>query len=250
MPEDIFIETKPEVYIHGWLFEPETSQLPYVFILFHGNAENLTSHYTGFRWVVTAGASLFVFDYQGYGKSQGSPSIEDCVRDGIVSLQWIQKRFPKKKLVVIGQSLGGAIALRALQELETDADFLAPSAIILEGSFLSYREVGAEVLSKFWITWLFQPAAFLLLSDRWAPRRENGLDSPLLKVPKLVIHNEADPVVAYRLGKQLYSELSHPKTFWTIPAGRHLDTFWRENPNYRDSLIDFLNQNSQSSKSK
>ncbi len=239
--EDIYFASGDNVQLHAWLLEPKKVKYPWVFVLFHGNAENLTSHYTGMSWVVEAGARLFAFDYQGYGRSQGRPSPEGTVRDGIAAITWVQKKFPSLKVIVVAQSLGGPIALRSLQDLSRQKDFYPPQAIILEGTFLSYQQAGASVLSRSVVTWLFQPFSYLLLSDRWGPERGEPLQkSKGLLVPKIVIHNEKDPVVAYSLGQSLYSELPEPKEFWSIPPGHHMDTFWRKDPDYRKKLLDFL----------
>ncbi len=238
--KDIHFENAEGVRLHAWLLEPKKVSKPWVFILFHGNAENLSSHYAGLAWTVEMGARLFVFDYQGYGQSEGEPSPRGTVQDGIAALRWVNDQFPNLKMIVVGQSLGGAVAVRSLQELDRDETFPAPKALILEGSFSSYQSAGVSVLSRSWITWPLQPLAYVLLSDTWAPHADFFAQSRHLKIPKLIIHNERDPVVDYTLGEELFQALPQPKELWTIPAGRHMDTFWREEPNYRKQLWDWL----------
>jgi fermentation-respiration switch protein FrsA (DUF1100 family) len=239
--KDIHFENADGVRLHAWLLEPKKVSKPWVFVLFHGNAENLTSHYAGLSWTVEMGARLFVFDYQGYGQSTGEPSPKGTVQDGIAALLWVHQNFPQLNLIVVGQSLGGAIAVRSLQELDHHRNFPTPSALILEGSFSSYQSAGVSVLRRSWLTWMIQPLAYVLLSDSWAPQEEMFLNSRNLKTSKLVIHNEADPVIDFALGEELFQALPEPKQLWRIPAGRHMDTFWRQEPNYRKHLWDWLN---------
>jgi fermentation-respiration switch protein FrsA (DUF1100 family) len=97
------------------------------------------------------------------------------------------------------------------------------------------------VLSRSWLTWLFQPLANLLVSNAYSPEQAIARISPL---PLLVIHGDADTVVPFRFGERIYELALEPKTFLRIPGGRHIDGMLRENGRYRPKLIEFLDDQS------
>lgn len=223
-PEDVAFTSEDGTKLHGWYFKAKSEKPKNCSILFfHGNAQNLSTHFFALYSAPNRGYDYFIFDYRGYGHSDElAPSPETTVRDGKAALRWLKARHPERPIVVFGQSLGGAVALRTVIEMK---DEIAPKAVYVDSTFSSYRAVGRNVLSKSWITWLFQPLAYLLLRDRWAPERE--LDR-LPPIPLVVIHGDKDPTVDYSMGERLFAKASEPKEFWRIPGGQHTDFMWRD----------------------
>ena len=222
----------------GWYFKQtnKRSKTRGVLVHFHGNGENLSTHFLSFYWVLEHGFDYFIFDYQGYGHSPGKPSPQNTVQDGMAALRWIQESHPKLPIVVAAQSLGGAVALSTLIKLKNE---IPVRLLILEGTFLSYKKAAKRVMSHSWITWLFQPLGSLVMSDEYAPKDHLQNFPP---IPSVVIHGDADQVIDYDLGQEVFEALPQPKEFWSIPEGRHTDTFFRHQGIYRKKLIERLTQ--------
>lgn len=234
-PEDVWTESEKKDKIHGWWFEAKNSKGTIVF--FHGNAENLTSHYMQIVWIVEYGYNLLVFDYPGYGLSSGEPDPESCVYSAYSMIDWVQKnKNPHNQpLIIYGQSMGGAIALRAALDRKEQVPL---HAVVADSAFNTFQGIGRKKLSSYWLTWLIQPLAYVLLSDKWAAKDLENL-SP---IPTLVIHGQKDPVVEPEFGEKIYSELRDPKEIWRIEDGVHIDVFWRHDKLYRQKFLDWLAQ--------
>ncbi len=208
-------------------------------IQFHGNGENMTSHFGFSYWLPAQGYDVFIFDYRGYGASAGKPSVKGAVNDGIAAIQYILNRKDLPQSVAIwGQSLGGALAIASLCRGKFQSNPRI-RALIIESSFDSYEDMAEEVLSRSWLTWPFQwPLSRRLISDRYAPWH---LMRQLPHIPILVIHGDQDKIVPFYFGKRLFSELPQPKTFWRVKGGGHLEAFTRFGSLFKPRLVNFIN---------
>jgi uncharacterized protein len=234
-PVDVYIPTSDGEKLHAWQFKPKQSiKNPAVFFQFNGNAENQTTHFIALYSAVRRGHHLLTFDYRGYGASTGDPSPLGTVEDGKAVLRWVSQAFPKTPLIVFGQSLGGAIAMRSLEELGTEVPV---HWLVLDSTFMSYRSVARSTMSKSWITWLFQPLAWLIVDNSAAPM--DKLDQ-LAPYKKLVVHGNQDPVVAFALGQALFAKLPEPKEFWEIEGGGHIDFMLREDGRFAEKFFQAL----------
>ncbi|MGE5190287.1 MAG: alpha/beta hydrolase, partial [Gemmatimonadota bacterium] len=113
--EDVFFRAPDGVTLHGWLLRPEGTPLGTVLFL-HGNAENVSTHVNAVLWLVRSGYRVFLFDYRGYGRSEGSPTMAGVHLDALAAIDALfgMKEVDGDRIVVLGQSLGGAVAVYAV----------------------------------------------------------------------------------------------------------------------------------------
>ncbi len=217
--EDVYLKVENET-IHGQYFPVKKPKALVLF--FHGNAQNLSAHFLTLSWLPELNISYFIFDYEGFGQSSGNPSPQKTVNDGMVAIDWVQKKAKKLNipLVVYAQSLGGAIALRSLSDLEK-IDCL--KLIVIDSSFLSYQKVARDIFSRAILTWPFQWLPYLVLSDKFAPI---GHIQKLKNYPLVVIHGKKDKIVPYKQGIHIYETFPGKKDLWLIEDGQHTDAFW------------------------
>lgn len=202
---------------------------------FHGNAENMTSHFGYSAWLTQHGYNVFAFDYRGYGASQGKPSQSGVVQDGIAALAYVRRRpdVDPWRVAVFGQSLGGAVAAASVGLSPAGA----AQALVIESSFDSYKRIAQDALSRSWLTWPLQWLARFLISDRHRPTR---YAERLAGVPIVVVHGDEDRIVPLYLGGRLFDGLAEPKQFWLVPGGRHCEAFTRFGRDFRPRLDGFL----------
>jgi fermentation-respiration switch protein FrsA (DUF1100 family) len=240
--EEVAFSSTDGTPLSGWFFpaaSPPPQDLAPTVIQFHGNAQNMTAHFASVFWMVEAGYQVFTFDYRGYGKSGGSPDQRGLHQDALAAIREVERRMPgrKRDIILYGQSLGGAVVARALQDLSSKERI---SAVVLEGTFDAYRSIARNMLARSWITFLFQPLAGVLVSDEYSPEESFAKISP---IPLLVIHGEKDPAIPASFGRRIHSLAEEPKTLWIIPRGRHIDSMSRESGRYRADLIGWLEEN-------
>ncbi len=219
-PEDIYFNTPDGITLHGWLFEANPQALGTILIL-HGNAENLSTHVNSVLWLVKEGFNIFIFDYRGYGRSEGKPNLKGVHVDAEEALKTVLNLPQTKggKVVVLGQSIGGAIAIYIVANFQ-HKDRIA--ALIIDSTFSSYRLIAREKLGQFLLTWPFQYPLSLLFNDDYSPLKWINKVAP---VPVLIIHGVNDPVVPIHHGFLLYEAASIPKDFWETPTPGHVMAF-------------------------
>ena len=234
-PEDVWIQVEDNRQVHAWYFK-NTLGVPAktLTVFFHGNGQNLTSHYASYLWVLKQGHDFVIFDYAGYGLSPGTPSPENTVKDGVKVIEWAHKRAPNAPLWVLGQSLGGAIATRAVIECHGSVPI---ARLTVDSTFASYKHVGRAVLASRWLTWPFQWLSYLVLSDEWAPYKHM---SQLAPVPFFVIHGDDDRVVPFSQGEEVFDLAPGPREFCRAPGGSHIDSFWKEKSACRERYNEML----------
>lgn len=234
---DVWFTSADGTKLHGWFFPANTMHIKGTFVQVHGNAENISTHFASLVWVTKHGYNLLTFDYRGYGQSAGQVSMEGAhkdVRAAIDEARALSNTHGGGPLIVYGQSLGGALLLYTVGTL---ADRHAISVVIVDSAFNSYQALAREKLSGSWVTFLLQPLAYILISDRYAPKRVVADISPL---PLLVIHGEQDGIVPWQHGRAIYQQAKAPKWFWKLPGIGHIQAMSAHQGEYRQALLDFL----------
>lgn len=233
-PEDVWIKSGEEK-IHGWWFASHETPAKGTVLFFHGNAENLSSHYMSMGWLPDSGYNYLIIDYPGYGKSTGEPTPLGCVQAGRDALNWIRKEKDPNP-IIYGQSLGGNVALRVAEEEKATGKI---RALVLDSTFPSYQKIARGKLSKSWVTWILQPLTYVLISDSGSPKDLKSI-SP---IPTLVFHGQLDQVVEPEYGDMLFTQLNEPKKFISVPEAQHGQVFWVAQGKYRQDFLQFLSDN-------
>ena len=233
-PEETVLKIKSGLDVHAWYFSSRKPAKA-VIVFFHGNGQNRTSHIVSLYWLIKAGYDLLALDYPGYGDTDGKPTPENTVETGHAALRYVAAKKPKLPIIVYGQSLGGAVALRTVIDMK---DEIKPALVVADSTFLSYQKAAQNVLSKSWVTWLLQPLAWVLLSDRYAPK---GAVASISPIPLLVIHARDDTVVPFKLGEEVFNKAQEPKEFWPLEKGWHIGTFSTpDGPRIRQKFLEKL----------
>jgi alpha-beta hydrolase superfamily lysophospholipase len=210
--EDVWFASADGTRLHGW-FLPAQGTAKGTVVHMHGNAQNLTSHVDFVAWLPAQGFSVFVFDYRGYGESAGGPSRQGVFEDACAALEYVRSRpdVDPARLLVFGQSLGGAIVTAALGEAGTQG----VRGVAVDSTFGSYIAMGNAAIGG---TFLTYPLAWLLLSDEHAPEYSIAAIAP---VPILFLHATHDPVVPLAQGRRLFEAASEPKEFVELAQSGH-----------------------------
>lgn len=235
------VRTSDGILLDSWWLQAKPDDRRGETILhFHGNAQNMSSHVLYVAWLVEHGYDVVTFDYRGYGQSsQVSPNQQGLLLDACAILEWVvqhQGLDRNHAVYVLGQSLGGAVAIPALARCSSSKI----RGLVVESTFSSYRDIAREKLASFWLTWLLQYPLSLLVSDIHPPKD----DVAKLELPLLMMHSPEDPVVPYSLGRALYDQASEPKTWIDIDIPGHttalIELAEGEPSPYRAKLLEIL----------
>lgn len=199
----------------------------------HGNFGNISCHYMGSEFLTRYGFDVLVFDYQGYGASEGTPSPRETIQDGIAAVRYAQAhlRNPETGVVLLGQSLGAAVAtvVAAKEPLV--------KAVVLEAGFYSYRSIARAALKKSMLTWPLYPFYPLFLGSTFDPWRFVGKISPR---PIYFIHGNRDKVVPSWMTEKLFEKAQEPKRIWIIGGADHLECRRDAGEKYEKNIADFF----------
>jgi len=234
-PEDIYFKTPDGITLHGWLFVANPHAQGTILIL-HGNAENLSTHVNSVLWLIREGFNIFIFDYRGYGRSEGKPNLKGVHVDAEAALKTVlgMPETIGKRVVVLGQSLGGAIAVYTVANFP-QKDRIA--ALALDSAFSSYRLIAREKLGLFFLTWPFQYPLSFLFNDDYSPVKWISKVAP---VPVLIMQGVNDPVVPTHHGFLLYEAALMPKDFWNTSTPGHVMAFADED--VRNKFVRYLSE--------
>jgi hypothetical protein len=196
----------------------------------------MSAHFTHVAWLPAAGFNVFVFDYRGYGQSEGRPDRKGLYLDSAAALRYIGERkdIEQDKLLVFGQSLGGANAVAALAR----DDAPRVRAVVLDSPFYSYRSIVRDKIALIPVLSLLRwPLSLVVTGNAYSPARSIG---KLQDTPILLIHGTGDQVVPYHHSVELYEQAHEPKAFWTVEQGKHTDAMTRMDGPYRSALAEFF----------
>ena len=213
--ENLRIPSSDGTELSAW-FLPAVGEAEATIVHLHGNAQNMSSHFSFTAWLPKAGFNLLVFDYRGYGKSAGTPSRDGLVADSIAAIRYVKTRpdVDPDRVILLGQSLGGAMAIAA-----AGSDRCGPLAgVVVDSAFASYPDVGAHVLSQSGSSSSLVGAGRILVSNRHGPEKRVGKISP---TPLLIYHAKDDRIVPFSHGERLFAKAGEPKQFIPFESGSH-----------------------------
>jgi hypothetical protein len=215
--EDAWFDAADGTHLHGWFVPCEHARAVALFA--HGNAGNLSHRAELLADLHRLGVAVLAFDYRGYGRSAGSPTEAGVLADGRAARAWLAKRagISESDLVLMGESLGGAVAVQLAAE--------APArGLVLENTFSSAPDVAG-----FHYPWLPVKLMRTKFDSASAIAKYHG--------PLLQVHGDADTIVPIRFGQKLFAAANEPKRFVIISGGDHNDP---RTPQFFQAVHQFL----------
>lgn len=218
--EGVEIITEDGIRLDAWYVPAREARGTVLF--FHGNAGNISHRLDSLRVFNQLGLATLIFDYRGYGRSEGKVSEQGIYRDAEAAWRHLtgERGIPAAEIVLFGRSLGAAVAASV-------ASRHRPGALIIESGFVSVPDMAAELYP-----WL--PA-------RWLARIGFPTGDFLKSVscPVLVVHSRDDEVIPFGHGLRLFEIAREPKQLLELRGG-HNDGFLVSGRRYLDGLDAFL----------
>jgi fermentation-respiration switch protein FrsA (DUF1100 family) len=200
---DVEFHSSDGTRLHAWWCpHPDTKD---ALLFAHGNGGNLSHR----GWLVeeikqTLGVSVLIFDYPGYGKSEGRSSEQGCYAAADAAYDWLTsvQRVPPERILLYGESLGGGVMVDV-------ASRRPHRALILDRTFSSLPDVASSRL--------FIVPTRLIMRNRY----DNVSKIDKCHRPVFAMHGDADSIIPYRLGERLFQAANEPKRFFPMPGVDH-----------------------------
>ena len=215
LPNEVKIPTSNSEKISAVYLEHPNAQ--YTLLFSHGNAEDLSNVVPFMEQFYDLGYSVLMYDYRGYGTSEGTPSYRKIQKDASSVYRWLveEKNVAPATIIAHGRSLGGAVAVWTAANHEV-------GGLMVESSFASAFRVKTTVPLLPW--------------DKF-----NSVRSiKKVNCPVLVMHGTKDEVLPFWHGKKIYQAASEPKQHLWIENAEHMDYAYVAKEAYFDAIERFI----------
>ena len=217
--QDVWITTHDNIKLHAWWIGSPTIKDTVLF--FHGNAGNISHRLDRIHALGQIPIRFLLVDYRGYGQSEGSPNENGLYQDAISSYDYlIQNLISPNNIIVFGESLGGAVAVKLATEKKV-------ARLLIESTFSSMKDVAA-------LHYPFLPNSML---PNLYPTKEI-IDE--INTPLLIVHGSEDDLIPINHAKKLFETAKDPKKFYEVTGAGHNDVYSIGDANYQKKIRAFL----------
>jgi fermentation-respiration switch protein FrsA (DUF1100 family) len=219
--QDVWFEAEDGVKLHGWYIPSDEAVASLLF--FHGNAGNITNRLENIFLLHHLKLNVFIFDYRGFGRSEGDPNEEGIQLDSQAAYDTLltQPGVSVPSLFIFGRSLGGAFA-------SYTATKNPAAGLILESTFTNADEMADKMFP-------ILPVGWFISSELNTQRHVAHLN-----MPKLFIHGTRDTLIPFTMGRELYKAAAQPKEFYSIVGAGHNNTYRVGGKEYFDTIQAFI----------
>jgi uncharacterized protein len=230
---DVYLTSQDGVRLHGW-YLPAAVPARGSILFLHGNGENISTHLATVYWLPAEGYDVYLFDYRGYGASQGEVDLAGSLSDIESMIAYVAaNKSTSQKVIVLAHSLGASMGIVAVSQSAHKQDM---AGMISIAAFSDYGAVTRDVLSRSWVTWLFQWPLSLAMDNRFSPKKYIADISPL---PIVLMHSDADEIIEFYHAAILLKAAREPKSFQTL-HGDHNHVF--NNTDNRLTLLESVSR--------
>ena len=217
---DVTLKTSDNLNLQSWFIPADSAK--YTLLFCHGNAGNISHRLESIKQFHELGFNIFIFDYRGYGKSEGSITEQGTYLDAQAAWEYLinEKNINPQNIIIFGRSLGAAIACDLASGKQC-------AALIMESAFKSVPDLGAQI--------------YPFLPVRWLSRFSYNNLEKIRKInyPVLLIHSRQDEIIPFSHGEKLFEVANQPKQFLEI-HGSHNDGFYISDIIYKKGIREFL----------
>jgi fermentation-respiration switch protein FrsA (DUF1100 family) len=219
--DDVWLTASDGTRINGW-FLPSDHEKRLTVLLFHGNAGNISHRFEKLAIFRELGANVFIVDYRGYGRSDGTPNEQGTYFDARAAYEYLTKerKIDPRTIVVYGESLGSAVAVDLASKVSV-------GGVVVEEAFTSIADVGQKM--------------FPFLPVRWLVRNKYDTLDKIghINTPLLILHSRNDEYFSLRHAERLLAAAHEPKQL-VVLRGSHNEAFLASEQIYREALEQFL----------
>ncbi len=196
-----------------------------VVLINHGNAGNIEHRIPAVVNLLQAGYSVFLYDYEGYGKSTGKPTMQNVCEDGVFAFDYLvkQRHVLASNIILFGESLGSAVTCQLLTQRSC-------GAVIIQSGFDTLYRVGREHF-----VWLYLYPEIIMPKPRFDNMEVLSKPHP----PLLIIHGGKDNIIPFHHAEALMKVAAEPKQLVKLPNAEHNDIYTTDREISSKALMEF-----------
>lgn len=198
--KSFYFKTKEGRKLNAWLLKSTKEKPKASVFALHGNATNINVHHQNFADLTKNGFQIFIFDYSGFGFSEGNSTRKNALEDAFSAFDFFEnldeiKNTPK---IIYGQSFGGNLAIPVATKNQSKIE-----GLVVEGTFMNLKNIANSVIPVL---------GGFVISNNY----NNKQNLKNFKKPILIVHSKEDRIVNFKLGKQIFKNANQPKVFLEI----------------------------------
>lgn len=226
--EDVMFDSIDGTSLNGWMIQSTKSKPKGVIVYSHGNTGSMNSHFGFCSWLLNEGYHLFMYDYRGYGKSEGMPERKGIVEDAVAAFKYTLKveKWIDLPVISVGHSLGAVKSLVALDQLDQKQRI---KAAVLWAGFSSYRKVARDKIGSL---------ADSIVTDELSPIDHVMAVSKM--IPLFFLHGEKDGVIKAYHSQDLFDKAEGEKKISRVENAGHNNLLWVDQKKVQKLLIQWL----------
>lgn len=223
--EDVYFPSANGKQLHGMFFSRPNSKRTFLFS--HGRGNNIFIQLPKVRQLVNYDAAVFMYDYQGFGRSHGRPTVTGACEDALAAYDYVSKRqanLSHNNIIGIGESFGAGVTAWLSQRRNL-------SGTVMLSGFSSLPQAGKDKL--FWLN---------LYPDLCFPKERNLDNVAVLRAehpPVLIVHGRGDRTISFNHSLDLFSQAKGAKKFLELPGGH---CTWGSGREFPDTLRSFIKE--------
>ena len=219
--DEVTFYSEDNIKLHGWFIPHQQARGTVLF--FHGNAGNISHRLDSIEIFHRLNLNVFIFDYRGYGQSQGKTTERGTYRDAEAAWKYLlsEENINGNQIIIFGRSLGASIAAWLASQ--------QPAAgLIVESGFTSVPAMAKRL--------------YPFLPTHWLTHFSYNTREYISRVsyPVLISHSINDEIIPFEEGREIYQAATEPKRFFEM-AGGHNDGFMVSGTGYTRALQSFIN---------
>ncbi len=223
--KDVYFRSANKRLLHGWFLE-----LPYtkrVFLYSHGKGDNIYGKLHVAINLLLCGGSVLMYDYQGFGISEGRTSVDGACEDAVAAYDYLiaQEHRSAADIIAFGESFGTGVSGQLVQRRKL-------GGVILQSGFTSLMRAGRDTF-----IWL------RLYPDWCFPNQimDNVAVFTKPHPPLLIVHGTKDHIISFQNATDLYDKAIPPKSLLVLPDGGH--TGFGKTDKFAVAVAGFLKEN-------
>jgi fermentation-respiration switch protein FrsA (DUF1100 family) len=218
--EKVQLKTSDNLILSAWYIPAKNARFTLLFC--HGNGGNMAHRLESINIFNELDINCLIFDYRGYGTSDGKPNEDGLYIDAQTAYDWLinEKKISPENIIIYGQSLGGSVAAYLASNVKA-------KGLIIESCFTSYTDIAKK----------YYPYMPIKLLAKYGFKTNDYLKK--VNCPVLIIHSRNDELIPFEFGLRLYAAAKEPKEFIEISGG-HNDGFLCSGQIYREGLSNWL----------
>lgn len=203
--KEVMFHTEDGAKIEGWFFRLPNSKR--VFLVSQGKGGSLYRRFGMARMLLRCGGSVFLYNYRGYGKSEGTPSLEGVCLDAVAAYDYLvqKERFSQNTIIAYGESFGSGVTGQLISKRPV-------AGVILQSGFSSLLRASRDVLP-----WLRLYPRFCFPEQMM----DNTVVFSQAHPPLLIVHGKKDQLVFCKNASDLFAAAIEPKSILILPEGNH-----------------------------